>query len=315
MLVDLGIQIEPQFGFSFQDVKDIAKFGRESGFSTIWFSDHFMLDKDATDRELLDPWLLMTALVTIDQDIRVGSLVFCNSYRHPPLHAKMGATLDVLSNGRLEFGIGAGWKELEYNAYGYPFPSDSTRIDQLAEAVQIIKGIWTSERFSYEGDHYQIRDLISYPKPIQEPHPSVWIGSMKAGDRLLELTARYGDGINLAWAYSPSFCQERFELLDEMIETSGRNPSEVKRSIGLWTRVFDSEKDMDSAIKENALKRGIEENQYRDRVASALWGTPESIAERLREYKDIGVSDIILMFPHGEEIEYIKRFEKIIDKV
>lgn len=313
--MDFGIQIEPQFGFSFEDVKRITEIGLDNGFSTIWFSDHFMLDKDATDRELLDPWLLMTALTTANKKIRVGSLVFCNSYRHPPLHAKMGATLDVLSGGRLEFGIGAGWKEMEYNAYGYPFLKDSIRIDQLAEAVQIIKGIWSNERFTFDGEHYEIRDLISYPKPVQHPHPTIWVGSMKAGDKLLELTAKYADGINLAWAYTPDFCQKRFTVLDSMIEKTGRNPSEVKRSIGLWTRVFESEKEMNHAIKENALKRGIEENQYRDRVASALWGTPESIAERLRQYDKIGVSNVILMFPHKEEMEYIKKFGGILNKL
>jgi alkanesulfonate monooxygenase SsuD/methylene tetrahydromethanopterin reductase-like flavin-dependent oxidoreductase (luciferase family) len=124
--MEYGVQIEPQFGFDYDTILDIANESLNSGFNSIWFSDHFMLNKDAIDKVLLDPWLIMAALAQDTDDIRLGSLVFCNSYRQPAIHAKMGSTLDVLSNGRLEFGIGAGWKEIEYEAYGYNFPSDMT---------------------------------------------------------------------------------------------------------------------------------------------------------------------------------------------
>ncbi|MFX1244253.1 MAG: LLM class flavin-dependent oxidoreductase [Promethearchaeota archaeon] len=167
--MNFGVQIEPQFGYNFEDITYIADMALKYGYSTLWFSDHFMLDKNATDRVLLDPWLLMVALTQQNPTIRVGSMVFCQSYRNPALTAKMAATLDVLSKGRLEFGIGAGWKEIEYNAYGYPFPDAKTRINQLADAVQIIRGIWANERFTYQGKYYQVNDVISYPKPLQRP--------------------------------------------------------------------------------------------------------------------------------------------------
>ncbi|MHA1246437.1 MAG: LLM class flavin-dependent oxidoreductase [Candidatus Thorarchaeota archaeon] len=118
----IGVQIEPQFGFTYDRIQEIAEHALLTGFSALRFSDHFMLNKDATDRVLLDPWLTMAALVRDVDDIRVGTLVACNSYRSPALHAKIAATLDVISEGRLEFGIGAGWKEIEYRAYGYDFP-------------------------------------------------------------------------------------------------------------------------------------------------------------------------------------------------
>ena len=145
-----GVQVEPQFGFSYTDVLELAEKALENKFTGVWFSDHFMLNADATDRELLDPWLLMAALVRDNKKVRVGSLVFCNSYRQPALHAKMAATIDVISDGRLDFGIGAGWKKLEYNAYGYDFPPFATRAEQLEEAIQVIRGIWTKEKFSFE---------------------------------------------------------------------------------------------------------------------------------------------------------------------
>ncbi|MFW9815222.1 MAG: LLM class flavin-dependent oxidoreductase, partial [Candidatus Thorarchaeota archaeon] len=172
-----GVQIEPQFGFEYNDVLDVSEKALENGFEVTWFSDHFMLDADATDKVLLDPWLIMTTLVRDNSKIRVGSLVFCNSYRNPALLAKMGATIDVLSNGRLEFGIGAGWKELEYKAYGYDFPEFPIRMKQLTEAIQIIRGAWTEEKFTFKGDYYSVEELVSYPKPVQKPHPTIWVGS------------------------------------------------------------------------------------------------------------------------------------------
>ncbi len=309
-----GVQVEPQFGFSYSEVLKIADESQKNGFSTVWFSDHFMLDKDAVDKVLLDPWLLMASLIRDNKDIRVGSLVFCSSYRHPPLHAKMAATLDVLSEGRLEFGIGAGWKELEYNAYGYEFPASNTRIDQLAEAVQIIRGIWTNEKFSFKGVHYSTEKLVSYPKPIQEPHPTIWIGTMYGRKRMLEVAAKYGDGINIAWAYTSEQCKKMFQRLDGFAERNGRNPSDIKRSVGFWTRVFDSEESMESAIIENAEKRNTTVEDYRERINSAMWGTPEMLVEKLRAYEEIGVSEAIFMFPHEIELSQIELFGKSVIK-
>ena len=310
--MEFGVQIEPQFGFDYDTILSIANKAIKNGFSTLWFSDHFMLDKDATDRILLDPWLLMTALVRDNSTIRVGSLVFCNSYRSPPLHAKMGATLDVLSSGRFEFGIGAGWKEIEYNAYGYEFPKALTRISQLSEALQIIKGIWNEERFSFHGDHYQVENLISYPKPVQKPHPKIWIGTMEGKEKMLRVTAQYGDGINVAWMYSPKACKDIFSRLDGYCKEYGRKPLDVSRSVGLWTRYFESEEDMKSAIKEGAAKRGVSEDEYRTRVSSALWGTSEIMIERLKEYSRIGVSHVILMMPLNDEINHIENMGKYV---
>jgi alkanesulfonate monooxygenase SsuD/methylene tetrahydromethanopterin reductase-like flavin-dependent oxidoreductase (luciferase family) len=228
----------------------------------------------------------------------------------------MAATLDVLSDGRLEFGIGAGWKEIEYNAYGYEFPDPHTRIDQLAEAVQIIRGIWTNERFSFKGDHYSTDDLISFPKPVQKPHPTIWIGTMYGRKRMLELAARYGDGINIAWAYTAEQCGKMFTRLDDFAERYGRTPSDIKRSVGFWTRIFESEDEMEKAIVEGADKRNVNYEKYRKRISSAMWGTPEILVEKLRAYDAIGVSEAIFMFPHEAEVSQIELFGKqVLNKI
>jgi alkanesulfonate monooxygenase SsuD/methylene tetrahydromethanopterin reductase-like flavin-dependent oxidoreductase (luciferase family) len=303
-----GVQVEPQFGFNYNDVLEIADKALGNGFEVVWFSDHFMLDADATDRVLLDPWLLMAALVRDNDKIRVGSLVFCSSYRMPALHAKMAATIDVLSNGRLEFGIGAGWKKLEYNAYGYDFPDFPTRADQLEEAIEIIRGAWTQDKFTFEGKHYQVRDLVSYPKPVQKPHPTIWVGSNLGGPRMIELAAKCGDGLNVAWGFSPEQTEAIFRQLSDFAEKHDRKPERIAKSVGLWTRILNSEDEMEEKIKKGAVARGVSEDAYRRRVASSLWGTPDTVADRLAQYRNQGVSEVILMFPYGEKREQITMF-------
>ncbi|MHA1136065.1 MAG: LLM class flavin-dependent oxidoreductase [Candidatus Thorarchaeota archaeon] len=313
--MEFGIQIEPQFGFEYDDISNIARNGLENGFSTLWFSDHFMLDADSTDRVLLDPWLVMTALVREFTDLKVGSLVFCNSYRNPALHAKMAATLDVLSEGRLEFGIGAGWKKLEYNAYSYEFPDDMTRIAQLAEAIQIIRSIWTEDKVSFNGKHYKIKDLVSFPKPVQKPHPTIWIGTMYGKEHMLKLTAKHGDGINLAWAFTSEQLARIFKQLDGYRKDYGRS-EEIKKSVGFWTYIFEDESDLETAIIEGAKKRNIPLEKYRERIESAMWGTPDVIVEKLQAYKELGVTHSIFMFPQEEEIKQVEIFgKKVIPKL
>jgi len=310
--LEFGVQIEPQFGYDFPDVLNIAQKALDNGFKGIWFSDHFMLDSDATDKVLLDPWLIMAALVRENKQIRVGSLVFCNSYRMPALHAKMAATIDALSNGRLDFGIGAGWKRMEYDAYGYKFPKYETRLEQLSEAIRIIRGAWTEDKFSFEGSHYRVKELISFPKPVQKPHPRIWVGSNRAGPQMIELAARYADGLNVAWGFSPEQTMGIFQQLSKFAKKHGRNPNDIAKSVGLWTRIVKSDIEMEDMIKKGAIARGISEAEYRRRVSSSLWGTPDIIANRLFEYKEQGVSNIILMFPYGEETGQVSLFgEKI----
>ena len=314
-MMHIGVQIEPQFGYKFEDVVEICESALDSGIRKVWFSDHFMLNKEATERVLLDPWLTMAALVREIEDVHVGSLVFCNSYRNPALHAKMGATLDVLSEGRFDFGFGAGWKKVEYNAYGYRYPSDHERIDQLIEAIQIVRGAWTQEVFSFRGDHYQVEDLISYPKPVQSPHPPIIVGTMYGRSRMVEVAAKYGDGINLAWAFGYREAKTIFDRIDEIQRSSGIDPTCYRRTLGYWTRVFDSEEQIEDAVTSGAKERAIQVEEYRKRVASALWGTPESIKERLLQCRELGATDVVLMFPYGREKDQMQKLGPITESL
>src|SRR6185436_468608 len=149
--MDLGVQIEPQFGFSYADVVGIAREAETAGFRALWVSDHLFLGADAVTTDCLEAWTLL---------------------------AKIAAGVDHMSGGRLEFGIGAGWKEVEYKAYGYEFPDAPTRVTQLVETLEICTRLWSEPKATYHGKHYRIDDAVSSPKPLQKPLP-IWIGGTK----------------------------------------------------------------------------------------------------------------------------------------
>jgi alkanesulfonate monooxygenase SsuD/methylene tetrahydromethanopterin reductase-like flavin-dependent oxidoreductase (luciferase family) len=184
-----------------------------------------------------------------------------------------------------------------------------TRISQLAEAIQIIRKIWLEDKASFEGQHYTIKELVSFPKPVQKPHPTIWVGTMYGKEHMLKVAAKYGDGINLAWAFTPDRLRNIFEKLDGYRIKSGYKDG-VKKSVGFWTHVFEDESEMESAIQEGAKKRSLSIEDYRRRISSSLWGTPEELAEKLTAYEELGVSHAIFMFPHGEETTQAEIFGK-----
>src|SRR5579859_6998608 len=159
-----GIQIEPQFGFSFDEVRDIALDAERLGADALWVSDHLFLNETSVSTDCLEAWTLLAALTQVATRIRLGTLVTCQSYRNPALLAKIAADVDVLSGGRLDFGIGAGWKELEYRAYGYDFPAPGVRVEQLADTIEICRRMWTEEKATYHGTHYRIDGAQCSPK-------------------------------------------------------------------------------------------------------------------------------------------------------
>ncbi|MFX1252070.1 MAG: LLM class flavin-dependent oxidoreductase [Promethearchaeota archaeon] len=317
MKLSFGMQLEPQFGYTKAEIDKIAEKIQETAFDMVWVSDHMFLDPNAVDKSAFDCFTLMTYLVTKYNNLRVGSMVFCNNYRYPSILAKMITTLDHLSEGRIEIGMGAGWKEIEYKAYGLEFPSAKVRIEQFEEGMQILRALWSKDKkTSFSGKYYSLENALCFPKPFQKPHPRLWIGSMTGGKRMLKSTAKYADGINLAWAFSPKQCETLFNQLDEYCTDFGRKKGAILRSVGLWARVFANEQEMETRMKAEAEKRNMSLEKYQDRVKGALIGTTEQIVEKLTNYKKVGVSHFIFMFPMKEESTYLQLFnDDIIPKV
>src|SRR5882762_2883096 len=192
----LGVIVSPAAGWSYSQLQDLARAAEKSGFASFWVSDHFFGGpRGMPDRNCLEAWTLLAALARDTTRIRLGVLVAAVQYRNPALQAKMAASVDHISGGRLEFGVGAGWKEEEYRAYGYDFPPPGDRVDQLREGLEITRRLWQEDRATFHGKHYRIDDAVCAPKPTQRPRPPIWIGG--AGPRVMRLAARYADGFDL----------------------------------------------------------------------------------------------------------------------
>lgn len=299
-----GIQIEPQFGFSFDEIKKIALAAEQNNFHSIWFSDHFFLDTDAIDKNCFDSWTILTATAVLTKKIRLGTLVTCQSYRYPSVLAKIVSTVDVISSGRIEMGIGAGWKEIEYNAYGIPFPKASIRIEQLREAIHILKKMWTEDKPSFNGKYYKIKEAINVPKPIQKPHPPIWVGG--TGNKLLSVTAELADGLNFAWTLSPEKYKDRLSVLEKHCKRVNRDIDTIRKSVGLIALIENDEKTLKKRIQEEAKKRNLSVEKYLEVRKDFLIGTPETIIPKLREYKNLGIELVILMFPYQHELKSIE---------
>ncbi|MCW3978407.1 MAG: LLM class flavin-dependent oxidoreductase, partial [Candidatus Bathyarchaeota archaeon] len=161
--IDFGVQIEPQYGFTYGMIREIAREAEALGFESLWVSDHFFMTDDSVGTPCLECWTALTALARDTKTLRLGPMVSAQSYRSPALLANVAASIDHISGGRLYFGIGAGWKEVEYRAYGYSFPKPAVRIRQLEETIEIAKRMWTQEKATFKGRHYSVEDALCYP--------------------------------------------------------------------------------------------------------------------------------------------------------
>ncbi len=192
----IAVIFSPASGHPYAELRDFAREAERSGFESFWVSDHFFGGKEGVpDRDCLEAWTLLAALARDTQRIRLGVLVTAAQYRNPALLAKIVAGVDQMSDGRVEFGIGAGWKEEEYRAYGYEFQPAGARVEQLKDTLEICVRLWTQDRATYHGKHYRIDDAVCAPKPAQKPHVPIWVGG--ARERVMRLGARYADGFDL----------------------------------------------------------------------------------------------------------------------
>ncbi len=194
-----------------------------------WLFDHFMpLGNDPTG-PCLEGWTLLSAYAALTKRLRVGLMVTGNTYRHPAVLANMAATIDIISNGRLDFGIGAGWNELEHSAYGIPLYEPGERIKRMGEACEVFRLLWTETTPNFNGKYYQLKDAYCEPKPVQKPYPPITIGG--SGEQLtLRMVAKYADIWNFVGG-SPEVFKHKNEVLDGHCAKVERDPSTIERSI------------------------------------------------------------------------------------
>ncbi len=302
--MDLGVQIEPQFGFKFEDVLAIALDAERAGFTRLWVSDHLFLDPNAVNTDCLETWTLLAALAVRTERIRIGPMVTAQSYRNPALLAKIAAGVDVMSKGRLDFGLGAGWKEVEYRAYGYEFPDAPTRVTQMIETLEICTRMWKDDRATYHGKHYRIDDALCSPKPMQKPLP-IWIGGSKP--RVMRAAAKYAHAFNITVSASaPGELPDRLRDLDDACRAEKRDPTTLLRSAFLIACVGKARAEAESRLDVLAARSKTDRAGFLKLRPGLVFGTAEDAVEKLRSYADKGIAHANIMFqPYGTEREQI----------
>jgi F420-dependent oxidoreductase-like protein len=290
----IGIQIEPQMGYTYEDIVTLAKAAEDANFCSFTVSDHFFGNIESVEKHSHDAWTLLALLTPQTERIRLGTVVTCQSYRNPAQLAKIGATLDNASNGRIDFGIGAGWKRPEYEAYGYPFPSTRTRVLQLREAIQIINLLWTEERPSFEGEYYSIKETMFQPKPVQKPRIPIWVGTQKLKAPMMEeIIARYADGLNYD-TETPEDLVEKKNRLRKACDMVGRDFDDLKWSLYVSPSVIgedtgDFEEKKKDILNQHWLFEEITDEQkpkvLEIMLTKGVSGTIDSVIEKLSKYK------------------------------
>jgi len=286
---------------AYETMTSIAQTAEEVGFASAWLVDHFHTIPHPSQEVTFECWMSTAALARETSTIRIGQMVTCNSYRHPALLAKMASTVDVLSHGRLNFGIGAGWSEHEYHAYGYAYPDAPTRLRQLREAIQVMLAMWKEEEGYFEGIYYQVRRAINQTKGVQKPHIPLLIGG--DGEKVtLKLVAQYADACNVG--DDPASVKQKLAVLKQHCAMIGRDYENIHRTSTTFCLVADSD--------EQALAQLPAERKARigNKVTTALIGSPETIRQRLVTYEEAGVQELVLRFVDGTNLEALRRFAR-----
>ncbi len=273
----------PQVGQSFADYRDRVLLAEKLGYDSAFCVDH-MWQRGMPEVDHLEAWTTLSALAPVTSKIRLGALVLCNSYRNPALLAKMASTLDHISGGRVVLGIGSGWMDEEYRGYGYPFPSTLERIEQLDEALDVVKRLFSEKCADFQGKYYTLDKAYNQPAPVQKPHPPILIGG--GGEKhMLRVVARHADIWNCPNNHSPHF-DKRLAALERHCDDRGRDIAEIEISeqsfIVVGTDEADFKKKWEMA---NAFLGGAF-----DLENTAFRGTPEQVVEQLQKRVAQGVT-------------------------
>jgi F420-dependent oxidoreductase-like protein len=298
MAARFGLQI-PSFSYPnrprenvYDVARDLAREAESLGMDSVWLMDHlFQIPVVAPETDpILDCWIGLAALAADTSRVRLGTLVAAAGFRPPAILAKMTSTLDVISHGRLIVGIGAGWCDWEHAAYGIPFPPIGERMARLEESIRILRAMWTEERATFRGKHYQVEGAVCAPKPVQQPHPPLLVGGSGA-KVTLRLTAQYARYHNLG-AGGVAEARRVLGLLRGHCERLGTDYSAITKTRLTPILFADGPADAERRIRE-LCPAGETEKGFRART---LIGTPEQVAEQLRAFVDVGIDYFITSF-------------------
>ncbi len=285
-----------------QTIVDSAKRIEDLGYESIWVYDHFHTVPEPTQDPTYECWSLMAAISQVTTKARIGQMCTCNSYRNPAHLTKIASTIDVMSAGRLEYAIGAGWYYQEYASYGYDYPSDGVRLKMLEESLIIYKKMTTEELSTFNGEYYQISEAINQPKPIQKPYPPLWVCG--GGEKVtLKLLAKYGDYGN--WDVDLDGFVRKSNILKEHCDKEGRDFNSIGKTLHTDVVIAKNDTELKNLIKKVANQRNIDPAKLATRP---LVGTINQVKDMLGQFEDAGcvyltayISDIVW----GETLELL----------
>lgn len=298
----------PQYDYSvpgeptlrFETIAHHARAAEAWGFDSLWLSDHLFLDLakyggPATRYGAFEPITTLAALSPSVSRVRLGTLVLCESLRPAAVLAKSLATLDRITGGRLDVGLGAGWYEPDYEAMGMVMPPPAVRVARLREALDIVGGLLGGGPHTFEGKYHRARHAVVDPPSLQMPRPPLFVGGK--GDRVLRAAVDFADGWNTCWVWTPDAYRERLRALERACDDAGRDPATVWRSLGLYALCGEDRRDL--ARRFERLRQtsppgvldGVTLDEWR---VGRLVGTPEEIREQVAEWRALGVETIIL---------------------
>ena len=268
------------------------------GYESLWVYDHFHTLQEPTQEVTYEAWTMMAALASVTTKVRLGQMCTCNTYRQPSYLAKVASSIDVISGGRVEMGIGAGWYEHEHDGYGYPFLPPGGRLGMLREGVEIMKAMWTEDEVNYEGKYYNLKGAICQPKPLQQPHIPFWIAG--GGEKVtLKIAAKYASYSNFGVTLE-NFVRKS-EILAEHCTDVGTEFDNIVRSANFNILCAETEAEVEE--KKAWLKATISPYISEEKAVrytsqfDSMSGTPEQIIERLKDWEAAGMTYAIANFP------------------
>lgn len=305
------LMIEGQEDVTWEQWVALAAAAEDAGLEALFRSDHYLSVLGRRDRGSLDAWTTLAALAAVTDRIHLGTLVSPTTFRHPSLLAKAATTVDHVSGGRAELGIGAGWHEPEHRAYGFPFPGTAERMEHAEEQLELVHRQWTEGPFDFAGTHYAVEGLDALPRPVQEPHPTLIVGGL-AGGRSARLAARWADEYNTIFA-GPEECARRRARVAEAWEAAGREPATLRFSLMTGCVVGADRAELVERARTVMAASGHDAETDADVDAwiggvrdEWIVGTLEEAVEAVRALDAAGVSRVMLQHQAHGDVEMVR---------
>ncbi|MFV0315880.1 MAG: TIGR03560 family F420-dependent LLM class oxidoreductase [Microthrixaceae bacterium] len=311
--IGFGYRVE-QYNSTWEQLKHTAQLAESIGMDGIWLNDHWVPDpiSGRYEADTLECWTTAGALSQVTETVRIGFMTLCNEYRLPPITAKMVTSLDVLSGGRIDMGIGAGWHEDEFEMYGIDYPSGGVRLDRLSEGLDIISGLFDEPQLTYHGEHYKVEGAWNNPRPVQSPRPPIWVGG--GGEkRTLRIVAEKADWHNLVVTPLSAF-KRKMEILDSHCADIGRDPATLGRSLNPSLLLRDTDEEFDRYASDRSARRGIDVDEYHRMLADqgTIFGGPERAAGQLQDFIDAGCSYFEFILRESDQETALQRLGELL---